>query len=254
MPKTARVPKYRLHKPSGQAVVDLNGQSFYLGCHGTETSKAEYDRLIAEWLANGRRAPSRTDDQPDRLICEFCAAYWEFASGYYVKNGVPSGEQHHVRLLVGLLSKLYGRSAISEFSPLRLKAIRQQMIGLNNSRIYIDNQIGRVKRMFKWGVENELAPPKVYQALQAVAGLRKGRSAARETEPVKPVAVEHAEVSKPFLSRQVWAMIQLELLTGMRPGEICIVRSCDITMDGDVWVQEPLEKANHWRCDLESRC
>ncbi|MCH8968607.1 MAG: site-specific integrase [Planctomycetes bacterium] len=246
MPKTERVPKYRLHKSSGQAVVDLNGRTFYLGSHGTKTSKAEYDRLVAEWLVNGRRAPNRTDDQTDRLICELCAAHWEFAEDYYVKNGKPSGEQHHVRLLVGLLSEFYGRTAVSEFSPLRLKALRQQMIGLNNSRIYINNQIGRVKRIFKWGVENELVPPAVYQALQAVAGLRKGRSAARETEPVKPVAVEYVEASKPYLSRQIWAMIRIELLAGMRPGEVCIMRACDIEMVGDVWDYRPHEyKTEH---------
>jgi hypothetical protein len=33
MPKTERFPKYRLHKSSGHAVVDLNSESFYLGVH-----------------------------------------------------------------------------------------------------------------------------------------------------------------------------------------------------------------------------
>ncbi len=30
-----RVPKYRLHRPTGQAVVTLNGRDTYLGKHGT---------------------------------------------------------------------------------------------------------------------------------------------------------------------------------------------------------------------------
>ena len=45
MPKTEKLPKYRLHKRSRQAVVDLNGESFYLGRHGSKVSKAKYDRL-----------------------------------------------------------------------------------------------------------------------------------------------------------------------------------------------------------------
>lgn len=60
-------------------------------------------------------------------------------------------------------------------------------------------------------------PPNIYHGLQAVVGLRKGRSTARETEPVKPVAVEYVEASKPYLSRQVWAMIRIELLAGIQP-------------------------------------
>src|SRR6478609_8109142 len=48
-------PSYCKHRASGQAVVTLCGQDFYLGPHGTKASKLEYDRLIAEWLARGRR-------------------------------------------------------------------------------------------------------------------------------------------------------------------------------------------------------
>ncbi len=51
-----RVPSYRRHKPSGQAVV--NGTDVYLGKWGTKASHAEYERLIGEWLAGGRRLPS----------------------------------------------------------------------------------------------------------------------------------------------------------------------------------------------------
>ena len=51
MPASPRkIPAYRLHKPTGQAVVTLNGRDFYLGRHGSPASRDEYDRLIAEWL------------------------------------------------------------------------------------------------------------------------------------------------------------------------------------------------------------
>lgn len=44
-----RIPSYRLHKRSGQALVELNG---------TPGSRERYDRLIAEYLSNGRRVPA----------------------------------------------------------------------------------------------------------------------------------------------------------------------------------------------------
>ena len=50
----SRVPKYRRHKPTGQAVVTLNGRDIYLGKWNTRQSWAEYDRLTGEWLAAGR--------------------------------------------------------------------------------------------------------------------------------------------------------------------------------------------------------
>ena len=50
-------PAYRKHKRSGQAVVTLSGKDVYLGPHGTKASRIEYDRVIGEWLANGRQLP-----------------------------------------------------------------------------------------------------------------------------------------------------------------------------------------------------
>ena len=54
----SRIPGYLFHKASGQAIVVLNGRMSYLGEHGSEESRQEYDRLISEWLANGRTAPN----------------------------------------------------------------------------------------------------------------------------------------------------------------------------------------------------
>ena len=44
---------------SGQAVVTLSGQDYYLGPYGSIASQIEYDRLIGEWLAGGRQIGRR---------------------------------------------------------------------------------------------------------------------------------------------------------------------------------------------------
>ena len=84
----ARMPKYRKHRASGQAVVTLSGKDFYLGPHGTAVSRREYDRLVAEWLENGRtlREPAA---EASITVTEVVAAYWRFAKTYYVKDGRP---------------------------------------------------------------------------------------------------------------------------------------------------------------------
>ena len=65
-------PAYRKHRRSGQAIVTLSGQDHYLGPHGTKASKSEYDRLVGEWLANGRRALAK-EEAP--RIKNYCAAF-----------------------------------------------------------------------------------------------------------------------------------------------------------------------------------
>jgi hypothetical protein len=87
-----RTPSYRLHKPSGRAVVTIDGRDYYLGVHGSNESRAEYDRIIAEWLANGRRvSKAPVQAASDLSVNELLLAYLEFAEGYYRKRGVMTG-------------------------------------------------------------------------------------------------------------------------------------------------------------------
>ena len=47
-------------------------------------------------------------------------------------------------------------------------------------------------------------------------------------EPVKPVPEAFVEAVRPHVAAQIWAMIELQRLTGMRSGEVAIMRSCDL--------------------------
>lgn len=78
------LPKYRKHRASGQAIVTICGRDYYLGPHGTKASKVEYDRLITEYLANGRQ-PLHTSPT-EITVVELCARYIDFAKGYYRKK------------------------------------------------------------------------------------------------------------------------------------------------------------------------
>ena len=90
-------------------------------------------------------------------------------------------------------------------------------------------------------------PATVLQVLQAVAPLKRGRSAARESEPVKPVADEHVDAVLPEVSPQIAAMIELQRLTGSRPGEVVLLRPCDVDRSGDIWIYEPSDHKTSYR-------
>lgn len=244
--RSPRTPSYRLHKPSGQAVVTLNGRDVYLGKYGTGESRIEYDRVVSEWLANGRGLPVVAVGPPTLTVNELLLAYLRFAEGYYVKNGKLTSEYACTKAAVKPLQGLYGKTPAAGFGPLSLKAVRQKMIQSDLSRKVINKNIGRLKRIFKWGVENELVPGGVSHALDAVSGLRKGRSEARENDSVKPVSDQHVEAIKAFVSLRVWAMIELQRLTGMRPGEARMMRGCDLDMRGPIWEYRPgMHKTEH---------
>ena len=107
-----------------------------------------------------------------------------------MKNGQPTSELGLIRATMRLLKEHYGMTPACDFGPLKLKSLREVMIAKGWVRTEINRKVGRIRRMFKWGVENEMLLPSVLQALQAVTGLRKGRTqigGTREQLPPQPI-------------------------------------------------------------------
>src|SRR5687767_2851155 len=138
------VPSYRHHKPTGQAVVTLSGRDIYLGKWKSAESKAEYSRVVAEWLANDRVL----DENPfDAKLKELLAKYWIFAQKHYRKNGEPTHELDNIRYALKPLKELYGHTLVRDFGPRALKVLQQEMIRHNLSRRVINSRIGKIKRV-----------------------------------------------------------------------------------------------------------
>lgn len=246
--KPRKIPSYRLHKPSGQAVVRLDGRDHYLGKHGSEASHELYRRKVAEWLAVGIAAASTGHEQPpqprpasDLSVGEMILAFWTtHAETYYRRpDGSQTGELANFRDALRPLSRLYGHTPAAAFGPLNLKAVRQSMIDSGLCRNVINQRVGKVARVFKWAASVELLPVAVYQSLRTVQGLARGRSDARETGPVRPVPHADIEAILPHVSSQVRAMVRSQLLSGMRPEEVTMIRGRDLDTSGVVWVYTP---------------
>jgi integrase len=281
MPRPVSVPSYRLHKQSGQAVVTLSDglggrRDVLLGRYGTPESRAEYARVIAEWEAGGRRLPARGAEgsaAADLTVNELLLHYWRWAGQHYRDaGGNQSRELENVRLAVRPLKALYGHIPARDFGPLALRAVRQALVeqpvtarvkvtepetgkarweekvlrhGL--ARRVVNARVNRIRRVFKWAVGMELLPPSVLQGLQAVPGLQRGRGEAREAEEVAPADPAHVEATLPHLPPPVRAMAEVQLLTGMRAGEVMTMRAIDLSTTGPVWVYRPASHKNRLR-------
>ena len=174
-----KVPSLRRHKPTSQAVVTLNGKDYYLGIwpSGRRTPptdvQVKYERLIAEYLASGRQHspdPNQSIITPPILeslsLAELLAKYWDFAAVYYRKpDGSATSELDCLRAAFRPLRRLYDDLPAAEFSPTKLKAVREKMVQSGLTRTTINRHIGRIKRLFKWAVENELISPSVCHGL-----------------------------------------------------------------------------------------
>lgn len=231
-----KIPKLRPHS-SGRAIATFGGVDHYFGKFGTPESQDKYRQFLAEWLANDRRPVAKRPGGP--TVNELILKYLDFAEGYYRKADQVTNEVWAIKASLKPLREIYGRTLVSEFGPLPLKAVRDRFLEAGLARTEVNRRTRHVTRCFRWGVAEGIVPALVLEGLRAVPGLKRGRGNYRETEPIVPVHDSHVDAVLAHVSRQVRAMIELQRLTGMRPGEVVIMRTCDLETSGRVWVYSP---------------
>ena len=240
MPRLEKaLPKLARHKNS--ACVYIGGRRIHLGPWGSKQAQQAYDRRIAEWLKSGRVATKQIEDT---TVNDVALAYVRHAKKYYVKNGRQTNEVNEIKSAIRHVAALYGTTSAEEFGPLALECVRQRMIDNGWSRKHINKQVSRVTRMFKWAASRQLVGPHVPNSLSTLDGLKKNRSAARETTPVLPISDQVVEATLPHLSSIVADMVRVQRCTGMRPTEVCLLRPGAIDQSGDVWLYTPDEHKN----------
>lgn len=230
-----KVPAYRLHKATGQAVVTLGGRDVYLGKHGTPESQQQYHRAVAEWLAGVQRHR----EAAGVAVAELVEKHLDWSETYYAKNGRPTSEVVNIAVACRIVVQLYGGMPASEFDVRAAEAVRAAMIAKGWARTTVNRAMGRVVALFKFGTRSKLVPPGVHAEIRTLEPLKRGRCAVREAEPVTPVDDAAVDAIRPFVSRHVWAMVELQRLTGMRSGEVVTLRGADLEIAGDVWTYRP---------------
>jgi integrase len=169
----------------------------------------------------------------------------EYAEAYYKPirkvNGESgrSGEIGCIRDALDVLLADHGRTPAIDFGPKCLKAVRVKMLDKGWARGYVNHQINRVRRMFRWATEEELIDAGVSHALQAVRGLRKGLPGVRESKRVRPAPKASIKAVLSVVPAIVRAMILFQYWTGCRPSEACRLKPRRINQVGEVWVYRP---------------
>lgn len=229
-----RIPKYRRHKAkkADRAFVELSGHRIYLGKWDSPESEEKYERVVGEWLSNSRRLPV---SKGELTVEELLAAYWKDVQGRFTQS-------HGIKIKSALrpVRELYASFKAVDFGPRALMAIRQKFVERGLRRSTINEYVGFVRRMFKWAVKQELLPVETWQALESVEGLRRGSPNVQEDGRVPIVPDAHVDAIQPFVSRQVWTVVQLQLLTAARGGELLAMRPIDLNTNGDTWVYTPV--------------
>ncbi len=239
MPKPkSQFPKLRTHV-RGHAFVWIDGRQIWLGRRDDPLTQEKYDRLLGLWLANGRKLPPPQAAEP-------ASATVTMVVNEYRKHLQMTHKAGHVdAVLLGILPchRMFGSTQAGEFSPSRLEAVRAIWIERRLTRSTISRYVNFIRRMFRWAASRDLIPVEVWHRLQTVEGIRRGVTNARESRRIRPVDDALVDPIQPFVSRQVWALIELQRLTGARGGELFGLTARDIDMSLEksrgVWLYRP---------------
>ena len=257
--KSGTPPKYCLHVPSGQAFVTVRDsqncrRQITLGKHGTPESHAEYARIIQQWhVGQGTVAVIAVSGCSSDLTIAELIVRW--------REQTVRSRGEHWRELVSFqnalvpLRELFDSILAREFTPKKLKLVRDRMISLGWCRNYTNRQIGRIRHIWKWATEEELIPGEIWQALRSIKPVGTETIVQSEGNPRSPAFADQVEAVLPFVPLPVGTMLQLQALTGMRSGEVRIIRPCDVTKVSDqLWHYTPGSDAgrygthkNSWR-------
>lgn len=229
------MPSYLLHQRSGQARVRLGGKEINLGVYGSAESRKKYAELVAQW-SSGLPVEYPGDAVS---VAGLVRRFMDFAKGHYV-NGAR-GQVAVFRSAFKPLVELHAATPAAELGPVKLKEVRARMVDLGWARKTINLAIGRIRQLYRWGVENELLEPSAWERLRSLTPLVAGRTMAPESVQRRPVEQAAIELVKAEVSPLVSDLIDLQLSTGARSGELVALTVESIDTTGPVWRAQIVE-------------
>jgi integrase len=265
-----RLPSVFLHKRTGQSAVCLRAadgvrKMIYLGPHGSAEAKRRYREVIAAHLAGGVVAPTvktlrkpAASDWP--TVGQLAASYLVHAERFYVdENGKPTGEVTHAAIAFRALLDLLRDKPTDRVTIRDLLDVRQSLVDLREqhehgrsapeglSRRTINDRMHRMKRLFRWGVEQGSVPGAVWHELSAMRSLPKGRCGVHDNPPVAAVPWPQVERTLPFLTPTVRAAVELQWWCGARPAEVLNLTRRQLDMAGPTWLYKLAKHKGSWR-------
>lgn len=215
-------PPLRPHS-SGQWYITLDGQKKYLGTD-QEAAEKKRRRLLAERLLADPDTPTAPVVQPGRLsVSEVVLACTSYSRSYYDQSHWSRVDQALVAV-----ATLHGTEYADQFDSVKLARVRDWLLtrphqrkpGLKLSRNYVNRMVGVIQTLWTWAATRGLVPEARAAGLQLVKAVREGKGG-RETPAVVSVSPVIVAQTLPRLGPIPRAMVQLQQLTGMRPGEVC---------------------------------
>lgn len=218
------VPKLKLHKGTKRYCVRINGNEVYLG-RDKAAAEQQYFALMA--------GITRPDEEEALHVAEIIERYLDYQEKYGKSSDRITCAMRH-------LNKSLGHYVPNQIKMANIMRLRETMLkpnkkGKRHCRTEINRLMRECARCFKWAAAHELAPAEVHAKFSVLEPLKAGRCTAPERKPVSVVELDAVRAVQDNVRSPVKAMIELQLLTGARPGEIVNLKVDMIDRTVDPW-------------------
>ncbi len=219
-------------KSESQWVVYIDRKKVRLGAARKD---AEIKRLgLITTLETGESAPAVSTD--NLSVSEALDLYATFARTRYADQRTRS----RIHAAIEAACEVHATTAASAFRGRALRDVRDALISRKPalSRTYINHLTSRLKTAFTWLAAEEYVSADVLHSLRAVRALERGRGGV-ERPKVSPIDQATVDATLAYASPTLAAMIRVQQLTGMRPGELCVMRGQDLARRPDSAIEVP---------------
>ena len=266
---SSRLPTIRHFRAKNLAYVLLDGQRHYLGPWGSSHADAAYLKLVrkmaptlkADQIPRGTHLglPTRSERPTIEVttVGHLMHAYRLWALEYYRKNDAPTHAALNVRRVAALVDELdEGGTPLIHADAAWLRSFRAKLCALGNlSRGTVNEYVSIIVRAFGFGAEHHFVRREQHLDLQSLPALRKGRppapgiAAPKDHRPIEPPSRSSVRRIRRHLGLDVRIMLDLQLLTGMRPNEVCGMRPCHLRRGPNANVLLYICPASHNKTD-----
>jgi integrase len=244
-----KLPSYRHHKGSGQALVEYKGERKYLGRYNSAESKQAYRQFLLEHVVSVEDAdvdPVKPPPVAAVRLTYLMLRWLRECRKIYKHNPDELGKcEALVQMLKDwhpvVLAKDFDSLKVKEYRALLLKTRIKDRHGIKRplTRNYINACVRRLQRMFQFGVAEQLVATDQHQAMLALRQLGQDESIARESEEKEPVPLRDLAATLREAPPIIATMIRVQYYTGMRSGNLCAMASGRIDRSAETWIYRP---------------
>jgi integrase len=239
-----KLPKLRHHKSSNRGYVYINNQRVYLGFWPSfrlsppaEINRS-YNMFIENLLNKGFPKPISFKESNPKTVSDLCSLF--------IDSKTSSGDRNNYLIIRKYISGMFPKVKINDFGPHHLVELQKEFLAKNLTRQGINKRINLTRRIFRWGISQNLVMPSTMEFLRSVFPIKKG--SAKESKTRNPAKLPDVLKTLNFLHPILQSMVKIQFFTGMRPCEVCRMNLSDLdTSEPKCWWYRPLNHKTSWR-------